>query len=448
MDLSKLVETGLEAGAAVVIASSSRSVNCRLANNTVTTNGIEDSTSAGVIAIDDGRVGVEAADVQASADVLGLAGRATARARQVPPAPDAMPLLAPSECPVPEQLTGEEQRQGLDPLLDGLRLALEQSRSSGLHLYSYAHLQEERELLGTSAGVRLPGMRRAGSLSMTLKSSDLTRSVWAGRMAAGLKGIQADALYEHLVGRLSWTERQLELPPGDYEVILEPSATADMLTRLGWEMHARGADEERTVFSGHQKSRVGEQMYARQINLESDPSDPKMTVPGYVRTLHSSEYSSVFDNGLPAPRTSWIKDGVQQDLICPRRWAMDHDHPVRADAENLRLVGTSTTLEEMIAATKRALLVTSFWYIRDVDPSILLLTGLTRDGVFLIENGEVVGSVNNFRFNESPVRVLARTTEMGQAELALSRETGDSIFVEAPPIRVEGFHMSSVSDAI
>jgi predicted Zn-dependent protease len=283
---------------------------------------------------------------------------------------------------------------------------------------------------------------------MTLKSPDLARSVWSGRMAAGIGGIQADAIYEHLLDRLAWTKRQLTLPPGNYEVILEPSATADLLIRLGWEMHARGADEERTVFSGHGRSRVGEQMYSPQVNLESDPTDPRMAVPAFVCTLHSSEYGSVFDNGLPAPPTSWIKDGVQQELICPRRWARDHHHPVRADPENLRLAGTSTPLEAMIASSQRALLVTSFWYIRDVDPSTLLLTGLTRDGVFLVEDGEVVGAVNNFRFNESPVKVLAHTTEIGQAELALSREAGDSIFVAAPPIRVEGFHMSSVSDAV
>jgi predicted Zn-dependent protease len=102
----------------------------------------------------------------------------------------------------------------------------------------------------------------------------------------------------------------------------------------------------------------------------------------------------------------------------------------------------------MIVSTKRALLIASLWYVRDVDPSTLLLTGLTRDGVFLIENGKVVGAVNNFRFNESPVGVLQRTTEIGRTEMALSREIGAAVFVEAPPLRVEGFFMSSVSDAI
>jgi predicted Zn-dependent protease len=173
-----------------------------------------------------------------------------------------------------------------------------------------------------------------------------------------------------------------------------------------------------------------------------------MPVPGFVRAMASSEYSSIFDNGLTTGRTVWVDKGVQQELICPRRWAKDHHHPVRPDCENLRLRGSDTALEEMIVSTKRALLIASLWYVRDVDPSTLLLTGLTRDGVFLIENGKVVGAVNNFRFNESPVGVLQRTTEIGRTEMALSREIGAAVFVEAPPLRVEGFFMSSVSDAI
>jgi predicted Zn-dependent protease len=173
-----------------------------------------------------------------------------------------------------------------------------------------------------------------------------------------------------------------------------------------------------------------------------------MAVPNFVRCLGSSEYGSVFDNGLPIPAAVWVEGGVQQDLVCPRRWAQDHGHQVRPDVDNITMRGTDTSLDQMIASSERALLVTSLWYIRDVDPATLLLTGLTRDGVFLIEHGEVVGAVNNFRFNESPVGVFQRTVEIGRSELALSREVGDQVFIKAPPIRVENFFMSSVSDAI
>ncbi|MGH7641507.1 MAG: metallopeptidase TldD-related protein [Candidatus Dormibacteria bacterium] len=452
MNLEEIVEGGLREGAAVVLGEKATSVNFRLANNTVTTNGREESTSVGVVALEQGRVGVQAGDVIAVDQVRELARQARTRAQQSPAAPDAMPLLTPAEAaspgasvtgPAPEALPAD-----LEPILAPVQELLEQSRLKGLRCFGFAHASATQEQLGTSTGVRLEGRRQNASLALTLKSQDLQRSVWAGATARRLADLDPKTIYQGLTRRLSWTDKSVALPAGHYQVLLEPSATADMIVRLAWEMHARGADEGRTVFSGKARPRVGEQMYAPEIRLESNPLDPQMAVPNFVRCLGSSEYSSVFDNGLAVPAAVWVDGGVQQELICPRRWAKDHGHPVRPDVDNLAMSGTDTTLEQMIASTERALLVTSLWYIRDVDHANLLLTGLTRDGVFLIERGEVVGAVNNFRFNESPVGVLQRTVEIGRPELAFSREIGDEVFIKAPPIRVENFFMSSVSDAI
>jgi len=450
--LEEIVEGGLREGAAVVLGEKSTSVNFRLANNTVTTNGREESTSVGIVALEQGRVGVQAGDVIDSAQVAELARQARSRAQQSPEAPDAMPLLTPDEAAngdssdagtAPEALPAD-----LEPILESVQELLERSRADGLRCFGFAHADATQEQLGISTGVRLEGRRQNASLALTLKTQDLRRSVWAGATARRLGEIDPGALYQKLSRRLGWTEKSVALPAGHYQVLLEPSATSDLIVRLIWEMHARGADEGRTVFAGKSGPRVGESMYAPEISLESDPRDPQMAVPTFVRCLGSSEYGSVFDSGLTVPAAVWVAKGVQQDLICPRRWAQDHEHPVRPDVDNLAMRGTDTSLDQMIASTERALLVTSLWYIRDVDPATLLLTGLTRDGVFLIEHGEVVGAVNNFRFNESPVGVLQRTVEIGRSELALSREVGDEVFVKAPPIRVESFFMSSVSDAI
>ena len=444
----EVIETALGEGqVAVCLASITSSKNFRVANNTVTTNGSEESVSCGLVAIEGEAVGVQTADVQGRAQILSLAGAARESARANPPSPDAMPLVEPSEAAVPRP-PAKAAAPNLGPVVEPLRRVLEESRRRGQLLYGYVHAAHAEEALGTRTGVRLAAASKFSSISLTLKTPDLKRSAWCGRMAEAPEAMDVEAMYQGCQERLGWTERQLSLEPGHYQVILEPSAVADLVVRLAWEMHARGADEERTVFASKSGSRVGEKMYAPSITLTSDPGAAGMQVPDFVRVLSSSEYGSVFDNGLPAPATTWIDRGVQQELICPRRWARDHGHPVRPDAENLRLAGGSATLEEMIAGTERALLVTSLWYIRDVDPSTLLLTGLTRDGVFLVEKGQVVGAVNNFRFNESPVAALARTVEVGRAELALSREIGDMTFVEVPPLRVERFFMSSVSDAV
>ena len=435
MKLEEIVETGLGEGLAVVLGGKTTSVNFRLANNTVTTNGREESTSVGVVALEGNRVGVQSGDVVERAQVTEVARLAKGRAQQSLEAPDAMPLLTPAEAAqvdgaagvtAPEALPGD-----LAPVLDSVHTLLEQSREAGLRCFGYVQVDE--------------GRRQSASLTLTLKTADLGRSVWAGSVARGTAKLDPAAMFGRLRERLAWTEKTVQLPAGHYQVLLEPSATSDLVIRLIWEMHARGADEGRTVFAGKSGPRVGDLMYARAVTLESDPLDPEMVVPNFVHCLSSSEYASVFDNGLKVPAVVWVKDGVQQELICPRRWAADHGHPVRPDVDNLTMRGTETTLKEMIAGT---LLVPSLWYIRDVDPATLLLTGLTRDGVFLIEKGEVVGAVNNFRFNESPVSVLQRTVEIGRSELAYPRETGDATFLKAPPIRVDNFFMSSVSDAV
>lgn len=161
---------------------------------------------------------------------------------------------------------------------------------------------------------------------------------------------------------------------------------------------------------------------------------------------------SVFDNGLPIAPTDWIREGVLNDLTTTRHSAALTGLPVRPFADNLVLESAdqaaAPSLAELVASTERALLLTCIWYIREVDPATLLLTGLTRDGVYLVENGQVVGEVNNFRFNESPVDLLSRITEVGRTEQTLPREWSDYFSRAAmPAVRVSDFNMSSVSQA-
>jgi predicted Zn-dependent protease len=158
----------------------------------------------------------------------------------------------------------------------------------------------------------------------------------------------------------------------------------------------------------------------------------------------------VFDNGMPTPAVDWISDGVLTNLIRPRAWAAKTGAPATAAVDNLVLEDRNATASpaELISRTERGLLLTTLWYIREVDPQTLLVTGLTRDGVFLVENGEVTGAVNNFRFNESPVDLLSRTTEVSRTERTLPREWNDWFTRAAMPmLRVPDFNMSSVSPA-
>jgi predicted Zn-dependent protease len=167
----------------------------------------------------------------------------------------------------------------------------------------------------------------------------------------------------------------------------------------------------------------------------------------------SGDEASVFDNGLPLSATDWVRGGKLEHLITTRHSAGLTRLPVAPGIDNLILDGGGErSLDEMVAATDHrgpSLLLTCLWYIREVDPATLLLTGLTRDGVYLVENGEVVGEVNNFRFNESPVDLLSRATEAGRTEKTLPREWGDWFTRAAmPALRVPDFNMSSVSQGV
>jgi len=162
--------------------------------------------------------------------------------------------------------------------------------------------------------------------------------------------------------------------------------------------------------------------------------------------------SSVFDNGLPLGRTDWIHDGELTSLLQTRHSARLTGQPVTPAIDNLVLdvEGAAGTIDDLVAGTDRGLLLTCLWYIREVDRQTLLLTGLTRDGVYLVENGEITGEVTNYRFNESPLDLLRRFSHASATVPAFSREWGDDYFsrTATPALRIPDFNMSSVSQAM
>jgi predicted Zn-dependent protease len=229
---------------------------------------------------------------------------------------------------------------------------------------------------------------------------------------------------------------------------MPPSTVADMMIYLGWTMDGRGAQEGRTALSTPGGTRVGERLTDLGLTLYSDPYAGGLECSPFTAVTRSSERMSIFDNGMDIGRVDWIRDGVIDALAYPRAAAAEFDAPVAVPADNLLMTGGTASLDEMIAGTERGLLLTTLWYIREVDPTVLLLTGLTRDGVYLIEDGEVTAAVNNFRFNESPLDLLRRATEAGVSEVNLPREWGDwATRAAMPTLRIPDFHMSSVSQA-
>jgi predicted Zn-dependent protease len=450
-------------GDCVVIADETSTANLRWAGNTLTTNGVAVSRSLTVIAIDRrpggaagvgvvSRSGVRPDQVE---DVVREAEKAAAEAS---PAEDAMDLVSGdggvrSESPdwssAPVATDFGVFRTFAGQLGETLRAA----EGAGRKLYGFAEHGVTSTFLGTSAGLRLRHDQPAGRLELNAKSADLARSAWAGAATRDFTDVDVAALDAGLAERLSWQERRIALPAGRYETLLPPAAVADLMIGLYWSAGARDAGEGRTVFSKPGGgTRIGERLAGLPVDLFSDPAYPGLECAPFVIAHASGRDSSVFDNGLPVGRASWISGGVLSALYSSRYSAAVTGLPVTPPADNLIMspgpAGSSASLESMIASTKRGLLLTSLWYIREVDPQTLLLTGLTRDGVYLVEDGEVVGAVNNFRFNETPVGMLSRLAEAGGCEPALPREWGDYFSRTAmPPLRVAAFNMSSVSQA-
>jgi predicted Zn-dependent protease len=458
-------------GDCVVIADEASTANLRWAGNTLTTNGVAASRSLTVVAIDrraDGTagVGVVSRSGLRPDQVEDVVREAEKAADEASPAEDVNELVSGEAGHRSERSASPGGRPPGAPRWDEpaattsigvfrtfaaeLGETLRTAEAEGRKLYGFAEHEVTSTFLGTSAGVRLRFDQPAGRLELNAKSADMTRSAWDGAATRDFADVDVANMDVGLAERLSWQARRVELPAGRYETLLPPTAVADLMINLYWTAGARDAGEGRTVFSqAGGGTRIGERLAALPVELFSDPSYPGLETAPFVVAHASGRDSSVFDNGLAAGRASWISGGELSALYSSRYSAGLTGLPVTPAVDNLIMrADSSSSLPSMIGATKRGLLLTCLWYIREVDPQTLLLTGLTRDGVYLVEDGEVVGAVNNFRFNESPVGMLSRLLEVGGTEPTLPREWSDYFTRAAmPTLRVEGFNMSSVSQA-
>jgi len=467
------VERALQSAAAdecVVIAEETSAANLRWAGNTLTTNGITRSRRLTVIAIRRGagqaRVGVVSRVGVGGDQVPHVVAEAERAAAEASPAEDAQVLPGPLREPTSGTESGRLPTDNLpawdDPpgateigVLRGFAGALGEAfgvaAAGGRRLYGFAEHSVNSLFLGSSSGLRLRHDQPSGKVELNAKSADMTRSAWAGAGTRDFTDVDVPALEAGLARRLDWAIRRVELPPGRYETLLPPGAVADLLVYLYWSAGARDALDGRTVFSRPGGgTRVGDRLASQPVTLRSDPGAPGLECAPFVIAHASGRQSSVFDNGLPLAPTEWIQRGELAALAQTRHSAALSGLAVTPAISNLILEvgGAAASLDDMIARTGRGLLLTCLWYIREVDPQTLLLTGLTRDGVYLVENGEISGAVNNFRFNESPVALLGRITEAGATGPALPREWSDYFTRSAmPPLRVDGFNMSSVSQA-
>jgi predicted Zn-dependent protease len=455
-----LVEHGVATSMAddcIVIVSDSTSANLRWANNTLTTNGVMHGISVTVISFVRTSEGVATGSVSGSAStqaqVTALVQAADAAARLSSPAEDANELVRDRVSPDWDDAPIPTDIHVYDTFAPALGAAFGQASAAGRVLYGFVNHEVSTTYLGSTTGLRLRHVQPTGHYACTGKTADLRESAWVGGATRDFADIDALALDAQLAQRLAWGSRRVDLPAGRYDTILPPTAVADLMIDAYWYAGARVAWEGQSVYSRRGGgTRIGETITAPGVHLYSDPAYAGLECAPFVLASSSDNESSVFDNGLPLARTDWIRDGELTALLQTRHSAAMTSQPVTPAVDNLILEidSGSGSVEDLVAGTERGLLLTCLWYIREVDPQSLLLTGLTRDGVYLVENGEITGSVNNFRFNESPVDLLRRFSHASATGPSFSREWGDDYFsrTATPALRVPDFNMSSVSQAM
>jgi predicted Zn-dependent protease len=454
----ELVEHALgttQSDACVAVVRNSTSANLRWANNTLTTNGVMHGLDVTVVSFAGVSEGTATGSVSASGasltQVTSIVNAADAAARNGRAAEDAADLVRGDEASDWQDLPEETSIEVYAEFAPALGEAFGRASAEERILYGFVDHAVTTTYIGSSTGLRLRHVQPSGHYGCTGKNADLTSSAWVGGATRDFTDVDATAMYDEITRRLDWGVRKVELPAGRYDTLLPPAAVSDLMIYAYWSSSAREAHDGQSVFSrAGGGTRIGETLSRQPVQIFSDPGYPGLEATPFVTAGSSSNTESVFDNGVPLTRTDWVKDGKLAALIQTRHSAGLTGQPVTPAIDNLivSVDGASGSTEDLVKDMERGLLLTCLWYIREVDPQTLLLTGLTRDGVYLVENGEVTGEVNNYRFNESPVDLLDRFTHASATVPGFSREWGDEFSRSATPaLRVPDFNMSTVSEA-
>ncbi len=273
------------------------------------------------------------------------------------------------------------------------------------------------------------------NLSVTVRTEDSKGSGYATRGYNDIAKLNVKEATQIAADKAVKSAAAKAIEPGKYTVILEPTAAAVLMERIFFGLDARQADEGRSFLSkAGGGTKLGEKLVDERVNIYSDPLNAE---------LPTNTWNG---DGRPQEKITWIEKGVIKNLTYSRFWAQKKGVKAIPGPDAAIMEGGTKSLEELIAGTKKGILVTKLWYIRDVDPQTLLLTGLTRDGTFYIENGKIQYPIKNFRFNESPIIMLNNLEELGKVERTVSTESNQNYLL--PPMKISDFTFSSLSDAV
>lgn len=403
--------------------------NIRYARNTVSTAGFSSNQSLAVQSSFGKKSGTATIDEFDDASLEKVVRRAEELAQLSPENPEFMEPLGPQE--YDEAITFSESTANITPEYRAEVASSSIVPADAKDVTAAGFLNDSA---GFSAMINSKGLFAYNKstdvdFTVTMRTNDGTGSGWVKRDFNDVDKFDTDEAAKTAIDKAVLSREAKAIEPGKYTVILEPAASADLLRNMFRSLNARSADEGRSFMSAADgKNKIGQKIVDERVNIYSDPLNPEVPTATWN------------GQGQPLKKTSWIENGVVKNLAYDRFWAKEKGVDPVPFPSNAIMTGGDASLEDLIKSTKKGILVTRLWYIRSVDPQTLLYTGLTRDGTFYIENGEIKYPVKNFRFNESPIIMLNNLETLGKQV----RINGNLI----PYMKVRDFTFTSLSDAV
>jgi len=410
--------------------------NIRYARNAVSTSGGVSQSSLVVQSSFGKKVGVATINEFDDASLEKVVRRSEELAQLAPENPEFMPNLGPQQYDEPGKQF-EESTAAIDPKFraDAVATSLQIAKENKLIAAGFLENSAGYAAMMNSAGLFAYNTSTNVNFNVTLRTEDGKGSGYSTKGYNDASKLDVGAATRIAAKKANGSVNAKAIEPGKYTVILEPAAGAVLLENLIFSMDARSADEGRSFLSkAGGGTKLGEKMVDERVTIYSDPQNPD---------LPTSAWNG---DGRPQKKINWINKGVIENLYYSRYWAQKQNKQAIPGPDSFIMMGGDATLEDLIKGTEKGILVTKLWYIRPVDPQTLLFTGLTRDGTFYVENGEIKFPIKNFRFNESPVIMLNNLDALGKTERTVSTESNNSMLI--PPMRIRDFTFSSLSDAV
>jgi len=401
----------------------------RFANNQVTTSGSDRNTTVSISVSYGSRTGTASGNQLDEDSLRAIVESAQQIARLAPEDPEHMSTLGPQTY---AKVFGSATPADPEALQKGCTSILRGAEERGLVSSGLATYNDRFDAMLTSNGAYGHYRWTRADLSTTARTPDGEGSGWGNHTAPTADGLDYASTGRRAADKAERSVGRKPLEPGRYPTILEPACVANLMSLLSGALDRRRADEGRSFLKAEDLLKP---RFPTWINALSNPSDPRVPTRPFSR------------NGLAHVPRSWIRGGQFMMLPTSRYWAQKiGTHPIPSPS-NWLMTGGDGDLDKLIQSTERGVLVTSLWYIRSVDPRKLLYTGLTRDGVYWIEDGEIQHPLTNMRWNDSPIEVLANAEAASSPVLTNARK-GWSGPMMVPALRTSSFHFTSVSDAV